>query len=59
MLSPKKTHLWALTIVTYALVIALTAGAVWAYYYMDAKIRQERGVPSRENQPDKLLPKHR
>lgn len=54
----KKTYLWTLTIVTYVLVIVLTAGAVWAYYYLDAKVRRERGAPSRENAPE-LAPRRK
>jgi hypothetical protein len=53
----KKTHLWKLAIVTYVLVILMTAAAIWAYYYMDAKIRRERGLP--DNAPSELQPHRR
>lgn len=57
-LPQKKTHLWMLTIVTYSLVILMTIASIWAYYYMDAKVRRERGAPPRGSVPE-LMPKRK
>ena len=38
----KKTHIWMLTVITYALVIILTWFAWWSYHYFADKARREQ-----------------